>query len=232
MGRNNQEITVMINKNPERIKKLFNEISDYYDNMNNIISLGLHKVIKTSAVKLLDIKKNSIILDLCCGTGDITKIVNKKNPSSKVIGVDSSYKMIEKAKIKNPDNLFVEGDCTCLPFKDNEFDYTVISFGLRNIEDRTKAITEIYRVLKERGYFLHLDFGEHNFQNRIFDFLLKIIIFILPFLKENYEYLIQSKNDYPVPNELIWEFQREGFILSRKRDYLFGVITVIIMQKP
>ena len=126
----------MINKNPEKIKKLFNEISSYYDNMNNIISFGLHKVIKTSAIKLLDIKKNSIILDLCCGTGDITKIVNKYFKSSKVIGVDSSNKMLEKAKIKNPDNLFIEADCTCLPFKDNEFDYVVISFGLRNIENR------------------------------------------------------------------------------------------------
>lgn len=221
----------MTDKNPEIIKNIFNDIAGYYDKMNSIISFGLHYLIKKSAINLLCIKENSLILDLCCGTGDITKIVNAVSPSSKVIGVDNSEKMLIKAKMKNPDNLFVQADCTNLPFKNSEFDYASISFGLRNIQNRTSAISEIYRVLKSDGKFLHLDFGEHNIFSKIFDFSLTVIINIVPINKEHYKYLIESKKQYPRPTELINEFKNAGFSFIKKKNYLFGVITAIIMQK-
>ena len=144
-----------VDKNPKKITKMFDEISSYYDKMNNLISLGTHCLIKKIALENLAIKPYSNILDLCCGTGDFTKIINKIAPKSKIIGLDSSVEMLKLAKIKNPQKVFMYGDCTNLPFKENEFDYITIGFGLRNVKNRQKAISEIYRTLKTDGKFIN-----------------------------------------------------------------------------
>ena len=89
-------------KNPQKIQNMFDEISSYYDKMNNIISLGTHFIIKYFALKELDIKPRSVVLDLCCGTGDFTKIISKFYPRAKVIGLDFSEKMLKLAMKKIP----------------------------------------------------------------------------------------------------------------------------------
>lgn len=81
-----------INKNPEKIKNMFDEISSYYDFMNNVISFGMHYVIKFLAIKELKIEPRTMILDLCCGTGDFTKIISKFYPRARIIGFDISEK--------------------------------------------------------------------------------------------------------------------------------------------
>lgn len=218
-------------KNPQKIKNMFDDISSYYDRMNTFISFGLHVLIKKNAVKMLNIKPNSYILDLCCGTGDFTKILTEIQPKSKVIGLDISQEMIKLAKNKNPQKPFLSGDCTNLPFKENEFDYVTVGFGLRNIENRSKALSQVYRVLKPGGKFLHLDFGYHNFSNKIFCYLVPLIIKIMNKSTESYSYLLKSISEYPEPDELIKEFETEGFKFLEKRDYLFGAISAQIMIK-
>ena len=99
-----------------------------------------------------------MILDLCCGTGDFTQIISKYYPRTRVIGLDISEGMLKLAKAKNPAGVFMKGDCVNLPFENSEFDYVTMGFGLRNIEDRKKALSEIYRVLDNGGKFLQLDF--------------------------------------------------------------------------
>ena len=143
-----------VDKNPKKIKIIFDKISPYYDRMNDIMSFGLHNFVKKKSIEALCIKSNSMLLDICCGTGDFTKIIGK---TAKVIGLDNSSEMIKLAKLKNSDQPFMLGDCTQLPFKNEEFDYVTAGFGLRNIEYRDKAIKEIFRVLKHNGKFLHLD---------------------------------------------------------------------------
>ena len=226
-------------KNPQKITQMFDGISSYYDKMNNFISLGTHHLIKKIAIKNLNIKPNTYILDLCCGSGDFTKIVNKLYPNAKIIGLDNSIEMLKIAKIKNPKQVFIPANCTSLPFNENEFDYITVGFGLRNIENRKQALSEIYRTLKSGGKFLHLDFGKHSFANKIFDL---IIIVITKFAKakygannksfqESYNYLICSKNEYPEPDELIKEFISHGFKLLKRQDFLFGIISFQIMEK-
>lgn len=220
-------------KNPEKITKMFDEISSYYDKMNNFISLGTHYLIKKIALKNLKVKPNSYILDLCCGTGDFTRILGQIAPKSKVIGFDNSIEMLKLAKIKNPQKVFMQGDCTSLPFEQNEFDYITIGFGLRNVENRQSAISEIYRTLKYGGKFLHLDFGRHGFGGKIFDV---VVLFVINTVvkrchADNYKYLIQSKNEYPEPNELIKEFETHGFRFVKHQDFLFGAISYQIMEK-
>ena len=220
----------MCDKNPQKIKNMFDNIAPYYDKMNDFISFFMHKNIKKSAVKMLDIKPNSLVLDLCCGTGDFGELISILQPKSKVIGLDFSANMLKLAKQKHPQIVFTQEDCTNLPYNE-EFDYVTIGFGLRNIENRELAISQIYKSLKSGGKFLHLDFGEHNFSGKIFD---NIVIFLVKILKKDeksYEYLLKSKNSYPEPDELIKEFERAGFKFIKRKDFLFGVISAQVMKK-
>ena len=113
------------------IKSLFNKISQKYDFMNNIISFGMHKNVKLTSIKALKIEPNSKVLDLCCGSGDLGRIIKKIQPSCDVIGVDFSPKMLEIARLKNPNITYWEIDATDLPFEKNSFDYIVMGFGLQ-----------------------------------------------------------------------------------------------------
>lgn len=218
-------------KTPQKIHLLFDEIAEYYDKTNNYISFWTHNFIKYLAVKNLDIKKYSTVLDLCCGTGDINQIINKISPKTKVINIDISTNMLKYAKEKNPKGVFMQGDSTSLIFKDEEFDYITMSFGLRNIENREKALSEIYRTLKKDGKFLHIDFGYHNLLSKIFDLVVLTIIKLTHKNLEHYKYLINSKTEFPEPDNLIQEFEQFGFKYVKKCDYLFGIISAQIMQK-
>ena len=89
----------MCDKNPQKVKALFNEIAQYYDKTNNYISFFTHYIIKYLALKELNIKPRSMILDVCCGTGDFTQMINKFYPRVNIIGIDFSQNMIKLAKI-------------------------------------------------------------------------------------------------------------------------------------
>jgi len=216
---------------PDKINFLFNEISKNYDFMNNIMSLGTHKIIKALAIKSLNIKPKSKVLDLCCGTGDFGAIVKKLYPDCDVIGVDFSEKMLNIAEKNNKTITYRIADATKLPFEKNSFDYVVMGFGLRNIPEKNKAIEEIYRVLKTNGEFLHLDFGEHNFASRIFDIF--ILFTAKLFLKNTkpYKYLILSKRNFLTPDELIELFKFNRFKYQRHKKLIFGIISYQIMKK-
>lgn len=218
-------------KNPSKIQSMFDEISSYYDLMNNLISFGTHYVIKILTVKELHIKPRSNILDLCCGTGDFVRIISHFYPRTKVIGLDFSTDMIKLAKKKFPKGIFIKGDCTDLPFENEEFDYISMGFGLRNIENRTKALSEIVRVLNKGGKFLHLDFGYHNAFSKIFDSLTLFIVKILKKNTQHYKYLLDSKKDFPEPEKLVKEFEQAGLKHIKTMNYLFGVISAQIMEK-
>lgn len=218
-------------KDPQKIQNMFEEIASYYDKMNNFISFGSHLVVKFLAIKELDIKPRTMVLDLCCGTGDFTKIISKYFPRAKVIGLDFSKNMISIAKQKNPKGVFMQGDCTALPFGEGEFDYITMGFGLRNIKNRGAALSEIYRVLEKGGKFLQLDFGEHNKISRVFDFLVPLFARILKVNSGHYKYLLDSKDEFPKPAELIKEFELYGFKFVKRCDYLFGTICAQILEK-
>ena len=215
----------------EEINNIFSKIANYYDRVNNLISFGMHMAIKKNSVKMLEIKNNSKVVDLCCGSGDFVKIISKMHQFSEVIGVDNCENMLKAAKIKNPNRNFIKADCTKLPFENSSVDFVTMGFGLRNIVDRNQALNEIYRILKNKGKFLHLDFGENNFLNKIFDCCIPNLVKVLGYDKECYLYLVKSKNNFLKPNDLIKEFEKFGFKLIKSKNYLFGAISAQVMQK-
>lgn len=221
----------MKNKTNLEIRNMFEKISEKYDFMNRIISFGLNEYVKTQAIKALNIKPNSKVLDLCCGSGDLGKIIKKLQPSCDVIGVDFSQNMIELASKKNPNITYRQMDVTSLYFEKNSFDYIVMGFGLRNIPQKNKALEEIYRTLKTEGQFLHIDFGKHNIYSKIYD---SIILFLVKFFTKNtkpYKYLILSKRNFLEPEELIDLFKFNRFSYISHKNILFETISYQIVSK-
>lgn len=213
------------------LKNMFNKIALKYDFMNNIISLGTHKIVKEKAIKDLNIQSKSKILDLCCGTGDLARIIKQKYPTCDVVGVDFSHEMLEIARKNNRNITFWEADVTKLPFEKNSFDYIVMGFGLRNIPEKNKALEEIYRVLKTNGKFLHIDFGKHNLASKILD------VFILTAAKlfykntKPYKYLILSKRNFLEPEELIELYKFNRFNYLSQKFLLLDIISSQIITK-
>lgn len=221
-----------MDKSSDKIQKMFDSIASMYDFNNNFISLGLHKVIKKLGLKELELKKNVSVLDLCTGTGDIARLIQKTESSAKIIGVDFSDKMLKIAREKSEKITYLNADCTNLPFEENSFDICTISFGLRNIQDKDRVLEEIFRVLKNGGQFMHLDFGSGNFLfNFIFDFVLGIILKIFYKNSKPYEYLIRSKKEFESPQRLIQIFSKHGFKPKICKNFLGGIISVQVLEK-
>lgn len=220
-----------ISKNPQKIREMFDLIANKYDFNNNLISLGLHNYIKRLSVKELDIPHGSRVLDECCGTGDIAKYILQLQPDVEITGVDFSENMLKIARKKVKGVNFLTTDCTKLPFENESFDIATMGFGLRNIEDYGDAIAETYRVLKKGGQFLQLDFGRKNLFSRIFDMIVPVMIRLFYGKNLPYKYLLESKKEFPTPNELIKIFETYGFKLKSRKDYLLGIISVQIMEK-
>lgn len=219
-------------QNGNKTQNLFNEIAKKYDFLNNIISFGTHKIVKNQAIKNLDIFDNAKILDICTGTGDLAAGIKKICPETDVTGIDFSEKMLEIAHKRTKDVDFLQGDAENLPFEDNKFDIVTMGFGLRNIENRGRALKEIYRVLKPNGEFMHLDFGKGlNLPDTFFDKMTPPLVEFFLGKKMHYEYLIKSKKEFPSPEESIEYFESFGFKYKCRKDYIFGIISAQIMTK-
>ncbi len=222
-----------IDKSPTRIQNLFSHVAPHYDQNNDIISLFLHRFIKHHVISQIPNQHNGVeILDLCTGTGDIPKLLKKRFPNSKITGVDFCEEMLNIAAHKNKHKniTFTQADCLNLPFQDNSFDIVTISFGLRNTADYDKAISEIARVLRPNGIFVHVDFGkEAKFIDKIF---LEIVKFVAQLQEdESYVYLLESKQAFPAAEDLIKLFATHGLKLEKRQDYLHGLISAQFCSK-
>lgn len=218
-------------KTSENIHNLFNMIAAKYDFMNNLISLGLHKYVKRESISNLDIVPHSRILDACTGTGDLVYLMKQKEPLACITGIDFSENMLNIARTRMPKTDFRQMDAVNIEYPDNTFDFVTMGFGLRNIINPEKALSEIYRVIKPGGEFLHLDFGRKNIFNKLFNVIVPIAARIFYGNSNPYKYLIKSKKEFPEPEELIKDFEKCGFTFSRRKDYIFGALSIQIMKK-
>lgn len=215
-------------------KELFNSIAKNYDKINNSISLFTHSFFRKDAVNNIP-DEHFKILDLCCGTGDICSLLQKKYTNAKITGIDFSKKMLEIAKKKYPKIHFTEQDVQNLPFEDNSFDLCTISFGLRNVDDIHKVLKEIRRVLTKDGIFFNLDLGKPN---KFFNIFLKPYMNIfVPLLGKlvhgksvPLKYFAHSNETFPSPDELKKIYETLGFEQLTRKDYLFGQISCQICK--
>ncbi|MCK5823137.1 MAG: bifunctional demethylmenaquinone methyltransferase/2-methoxy-6-polyprenyl-1,4-benzoquinol methylase UbiE [Bacteroidales bacterium] len=220
---------------------MFNNIAKSYDFLNHFLSLNIDKYWRRKTIKLLkqSIKNNndSVILDIATGTGDLAVEASKINPK-KIIGIDISTKMLqigqEKIKQKKLTGLIElrQGDAEDLKFDDNYFDAITVAFGVRNFENLTKGLTEMYRALKPNGCALILEFSKPKLFliKQIYNFyFLKILPFFgKTFSKDKfaYNYLPYSVANFPETDIFIKELNKVGFVNIKSISLTFGIATI------
>jgi len=151
----------------KEIQDLFNRIAPIYDQMNDWLSIGIHRSWKLMAVKWCEPQNGDLALDLCCGTGDLTFLLAQQIQEGKVIGIDFSSELLSIARQKqkyqftsNQHNKieWLESDVLQLPLVDNYCDCATMGYGLRNVIDIPACLQEIKRVLKPSAKIAILDF--------------------------------------------------------------------------
>ena len=223
-------------KNSERlVTKVFQDIFDKYDLMNDLMSLGVHRLWKKNFINWLNPQENTILIDVASGTGDIAKLyLNKINYKGSVYCVDENKGMLNLNKKKIKKNSNVKWFCNNaekLPFKNNFFDYYTISFGIRNVNNINNALKEAYRVLKPGGRFLCLEFSKVKslILNNFYKTYSKSIPGIGKFIagrSEPYKYLINSIEEFYSQDEFLEKVKKQNFINVSYKNLSGGIVAI------
>ena len=217
------------------VQSVFDRVYDKYDLMNDLMSLGIHRVWKKNLINMMNPSLNGNLIDVACGTGDIGKLFLEKTKTElEITCVDPNKGMIAigKEKLEMYKNIdWIVAPAEKLPVKDNMFDYYTISFGLRNTKNINKAISEAYRVLKPGGRFLCLEFSK--IQNSNLSFIYKNYSKLIPYIgsiivgeKEPYEYLIKSIETFINQEELVSLLTNNDFKKCSYRNLSGGIVTI------
>lgn len=226
----------------EQVKKMFDNISENYDNLNRVISFGIDVRWRKKVLKLVEQSNPDKILDIATGTGDLAILISKTK-ASKIIGLDISSGMLEvgikKIREKNLSNKIemVLGDSEKIPFDDAYFDAITVAFGIRNFENLEKGLSEILRVLKPNGTFVILETSipEKTPYKQGYNFYSKNILPLIGklFSKDNlaYGYLSESAAAFPYGEALNNILRKIGFIDVKHLPQTFGVATIYQASK-
>ncbi len=224
------------NKKSERlVTKVFQDVFDKYDLMNDIMSLGIHRVWKKKFIDILNPQKGKKLVDVASGTGDIVKIyLNEINNMGQVYCVDENQGMLDLNKNKFNKNKNIKWFCSNaekLPFKNDYFDYYTISFGIRNISNIENALDEAYRVLKPGGRFLCLEFSK--VKNEILKKFYKIYSKSIPKVgeivvgkSEPYQYLVNSIESFYSQEEFSAKIEKQKFVNVSYRNLSAGIVAI------
>ena len=223
-------------KNSERlVTKVFQDVFDKYDLMNDLMSLGIHRLWKKNFMHWLNPQKNTILLDVASGTGDIAKLyLDKVKYKGSVCCVDENKGMLDLNKKKLEESSNVKWFCNTaekLPFKNNYFDYYTISFGIRNVNNINNALKEAYRVLKPGGRFLCLEFSKvkNEILNKFYKTYSKRIPQIGKFIvgkSQPYEYLINSIEKFYSQEKFFQQIKKHNFENISYRNLSGGIVAI------
>ena len=224
------------NKNSERlVTKVFQDVFDKYDLMNDIMSMGVHRFWKKKFIDWLNPQENTILVDVASGTGDVAKLyLDKIRYKGNVYCIDENKGMLDLNKKKLKKNSNVKWFCNNaekLPFKNNFFDYYTISFGIRNVDNIDAALKEAYRVLKPGGRFLCLEFSKikNETLNKIYQTYSQSIPKIGKIVigkSEPYEYLIKSIEKFYNQEEFSKKIKMNNFTNVSYKNLSAGVVAI------
>lgn len=228
----------------KQVRKMFNHIANRYDFLNHFFSIGMDKYWQRRSTKILKkvVKNESKILDLATGTGNWVIDLLKLNPK-KIVGADIAEDMLYIAKSKFINHPFADKvsfqieDAENLSIKDMNFDLVTVAYGVRNFENLSKGISEIYRVLKPNGYIaiLELTTPDSFPMKQLYKVYSKVVIPILGGIiskdKSAYKYLPESIEEFSKEVNISEELVKTGFKDSQAKKMTFGVVTLYYGKK-
>lgn len=227
------------------VQETFNAIAKRYDLMNTLMSFGLDKGWRRKAVRTVEASAGMRILDVCCGTGQLSmELAETVGVSGKVTGLDFSENMLERAKDNISQSSFepiiqlLQGDAMNLPFEENTFDGATVGWGLRNLPDLEQGIREMIRVVKPGAMVVSLDMAKPTlpvFKQGYWIYFEKLVPWmgkIWAGKAKAYQYLHDSALEFPAQQELTRIFERCGLIETRYQNLLGGVVAIVSGRKP
>ena len=228
----------MTNINQAKFKKatkVFNSVFNKYDIMNDLMSLGIHRLWKQRLIEWMSPKKGDHLIDMAAGTGDIANAFLRRIKNQGYVScVDPNKLMIEqgKKKLRYLNNIeWYISSAENLPFKDNVFDIYSVSFGVRNFSDTQKALKEAHRVLKSGGRFICLEFSkvENEILNKIYKTYSKTIPFLGKYIvgdSEPYDYLIKTIDEFYDQESFKKIILDNGFNNVEYRNLSGGIVAI------
>ncbi|AGA88934.1 ubiquinone/menaquinone biosynthesis methyltransferase [Thioflavicoccus mobilis 8321] len=222
-----------------RVRAVFDSVADRYDLMNDLMSLGIHRLWKRHAIELAGVRRGQRVLDLAAGTGDLTeRFARIVGAEGEVISSDINAAMLSRGRERLTDlglvgNLdYVLANAETLPFASDSFDCVTIAFGLRNVTHKQLAINEMFRVLRPGGRALILEFSHPTLQplRRVYDLY---SFTVLPNLgrvivndSESYRYLAESIRMHPDQETLRAMMEEGGFERCDYFNMTGGVVAI------
>jgi demethylmenaquinone methyltransferase/2-methoxy-6-polyprenyl-1,4-benzoquinol methylase len=223
----------------DKVAGVFHSVADNYDLMNDLMSLGIHRLWKRFTVEQSGVRRGQQVLDLAGGTGDLaarfSRIVGTEGT---VVLTDINCSMLEVGRIKLIDqgvvgNIeYVQADAQSLPFPDDHFHCVAIGFGLRNVTDISEALRSMYRVLRPGGRLLILEFSHPRFAGLrlLYD---AYSFSVLPLLgkvvtgdKDSYRYLVESIRMHPEQEQLKAMMEEVGFMRCDYFNLTAGIVAL------
>lgn len=214
------------------VRSLFNDLSPNYDRLNRIFSLGMDIGWRKQLVAAVARQNPARILDLACGSGDVTTMLQEALPQAQIVGLDFSRPLLSQAKDRGLPEL-AEADALKLPFADGSFDAATIAFGLRNFSDRHAGLKEIARILKPGGVFGLLEFSPPPmpwklFWNLYLHHLMPPLAQLVARQGDSFRYLAQSIAEFPTPSALNHQLASTGLKLLFSRSLALRLVQLTI----
>jgi demethylmenaquinone methyltransferase/2-methoxy-6-polyprenyl-1,4-benzoquinol methylase len=227
------------------VQETFNSIAKRYDLMNTLMSFGLDKGWRRKAVRTVEAKPGMNLLDVCCGTGQLSlELAMTVGPTGHITGLDFSKNMLDQAREHVSGSPYqsiielIQGDAMNLPFEDNSFDGATVGWGLRNLPDLEKGIHEMIRVVKPGGKVVSLDMAKPTLLGfkqgywLYFEKLVPLMGKIWAGKAKAYQYLHDSAREFPAQQELARIFERAGLVETRYENLAGGVVALVSGRKP
>ena len=232
------------NEKPDLVKGVFDSVANKYDLMNDLMSVGIHRLWKKATVQMSNLKEKDVVLDVAGGTGDLAILFSEiVGNQGKVYLSDINEKMLEIGRDRVLDSGLLNvkslvADAEDLPFPDNSFDCISIAFGIRNVTNKDKALKEFHRCLKPDGRLLVLEFSKP--ESSLVSDLYDLYSFnVLPHLgqwiagdSESYEYLAESIRMHPNQDEFLKLIDDAGFINTEYQNMTGGIVALHYGDKP
>ena len=217
------------------VNSVFSEVYNKYDLMNDIMSLGVHRIWKDKFIDWMNPSHKSSLIDVASGTGDIAKLFSLRNKNlSMITCIEPNENMFREGKknLANFQNIkWIMSKAETLPVEDGVYDFYSISYGIRNVSDINKTLSEAYRVLKPGGRFMCLEFSKIN--NELLSFIYKNYSKAIPTLgkyivgsSKPYEYLINSIDAFYNQEQLLELIINNGFANVEYRNLSNGISAI------